>query len=273
MRSRGPASRHEPPAVRTHVSAALVCLLNVVAAMHNESGARMDPAYAARKQEALEKLAKAREKLAKVHTNGHCIPDTNDNRRVECEGRDVKCYFKPNGDTCWPDAEKLMIVANASSEYLVGAAPLVAELGLDQWVVNFGANDGVKGDPTFPFVLAGFTTLEVEGATYYTHILRQLKAELEKHGAQIRLHPGFVLPTTLPEIMRDQGVPKNPAFFKVGEGGEHLHMRVLMNHCRITRALELNLGSIRLFGKTKDLSLTNFLSPSLDGSTSTRLTA
>ncbi|KAJ1453427.1 hypothetical protein M885DRAFT_567484 [Pelagophyceae sp. CCMP2097] len=78
-------------------------------------------------------------------------------------------------------------------------------------VVNAGANDGVTGDPTWPFALAGWRVLEIEGAAKYVPKLRALR---EKH-ANIDIFEGFVLPETVQGVLEDHGIPKSFAFFKI----------------------------------------------------------
>ena len=114
--------------------------------------------------------------------------------------------------------DEILISENKEKQLLKGrlaVSPLVAELGLEEFVVNFGANDGIGGDPTARFAVAGFTTLEVEGADFYIHELRQLKKEVNSNGMTILLQESFVLPTTLPSIMSNHNVPRNIAFMKV----------------------------------------------------------
>ena len=100
-------------------------------------------------------------------------------------------------------------------EFFFDGAKDVAALGLSRFVVNFGANDGVNGDPTWPFAKAGYTTLEVEGAARYVKILHQLKNGLKSRGVNLLVYDKFVLPGTLPAILIDHGVPKTLAFLKI----------------------------------------------------------
>ena len=127
-------------------------------------------------------------------------------RRYECDGAfEVSCYLKADGSPKW----------QSFHEFFFDGAKDVAALGLSRFVVNFGANDGVNGDPTWPFAKAGYTTLEVEGAARYVKILHQLKNGLKSRGVNLLVYDKFVLPGTLPAILIDHGVPKTLAFLKI----------------------------------------------------------